>query len=69
MSQDKRQESTLLFGVVFLFIACGMLGYVVGMYQGKHMTRVEAVQRGHAEWVVNAEGETGFVWKGGEKRP
>lgn len=44
--------------IVFLFlVAC------YAMY-GKNTLKKEAVERGHAEWVVDSNGETEWRWKG-----
>lgn len=43
--------------IVFLFlVAC------YAMY-GKNTLKKEAVERGHAEWVVDSNGETEWRWK------
>jgi hypothetical protein len=49
----------LLLCVVFVFGVC------VGVYLDKEAeaVRIEAVERGFAEWVPDKEGNTTFKWK------
>ncbi len=52
----------------FLFTATIMA--IIGVFiliEKLDMLRAEAVQKGFAEWVVDANGETEWRWKGGDK--
>jgi hypothetical protein len=49
----------MVLAVILLFVASFMLA------QQRDALKVEAVQRGFAEWVVDVNGNTSFKW--GEK--
>jgi hypothetical protein len=55
-------------GAVLILIFCGFLmgmlaGFVWGGCVGMKDIKANAVKRGHAVWVVDAEGSTSFQWK------
>jgi hypothetical protein len=39
------------------------IGFVIGLIKGEQFKRIEAVEAGHAEWVVYSDGSTEFKWK------
>ena len=48
--------------IVVILLLMALVG--AGYENGKHQLRVEAVQAGHAEWVINEHGQRVFRWKG-----
>jgi hypothetical protein len=53
-------------GLVFAFLIAALVALLV-LDNKLDTLRVEAVQKGFAEWLVDASGETEWRWKGGDK--
>lgn len=59
MSDTNREFLSLL-----LFCLLGCLAFaIIGASWERFKFRVEAVSRGHAEWIVATNGSTTFKWK------
>lgn len=59
-----------------VIISSWVTGFIVGVLlslglsfssEAYHNIQKEAVERGHAEWQVDASGETTWRWKGGDR--
>lgn len=68
-----KTEDEKLYGVIFsvlgfIIIIIAIFSAFIGFSLGQKATRIEAVEKGHAEWVVvNKTGETLFKWKEEQK--
>lgn len=47
------------FTAVFVFL----VGFAAGAFTALKDSRIEAVKKGHAVWIVDEEGYTRFQWK------
>ena len=66
MSGDGFGEGFLFMGIITLFLL-----FAVGSCardSGIHRTRTEAVEKGHAKWIPQPNGETIFEWFPVEKK-
>lgn len=68
------QGLILLLLIICIVLVCFVftteianISYIAGNVQGAHAVYVEAVELGHAEWVVDSEGNTYFQWLNSEK--
>lgn len=69
--QITTEESTgggcaVLMVSLFVFVLGALTGGALSTFTWKdamHSMRVEALERGHAEWVVDSAGNTEFKWK------
>jgi hypothetical protein len=48
--------------ITIILVLVGFFWMLEGQYRQTTELRVEAVKRGYAEWVVDAEGHTEFRW-------
>jgi len=57
-----------VLGAIVAGAICFRIGEDLGMRDGRHESRVEAVENHHARWVTSVEGKSTFEWvdKGGE---
>lgn len=51
----------LMIGLIVVLISSGFVGGCNYGF-GKNMVYTEAVEHGHAEWVVDTDGDTNFRW-------
>jgi hypothetical protein len=56
----KNTDSFALFWLILLGL---FIAYATGFYLGETYMQKEAVIKGHAEWVADANGKPQFKWK------
>ena len=66
MSNTERLILTLVMGSLMSAVI-GLLAFYSETYDDRAKLRKEAVERGHAEWVIDSEGNTEWRWKGGDQ--
>jgi hypothetical protein len=60
---EQSLEDTITFAFFLAFFLTGVLvGYLSGKDSGIHVVRIEAVEAGHARWIVAPNGTTTFEW-------
>jgi hypothetical protein len=56
----KNTDSFVLFWLILLGL---FIAFFTGFYLGETRMQKEAVVKGHAEWVADANGKAVFKWK------
>lgn len=59
---DEDIGTVLFVGSVIWTVLAVMLGATIGKDIGQHKNRIEAVEAGHARWIVAPNGSTTFEW-------
>ena len=58
----KEDGCAAAIGSLVITLTAGLVGWAIGVEHGRHNIRVEAVEHGAAEWVVDSSGESTFQW-------
>ena len=67
MKNDYESTTFAISLLAFGFIVCTMWVTARAFDAGEHMVHKQAIERGYAEWAVDVNGTTKFVWKSNTK--
>jgi hypothetical protein len=67
MKNDYESTALVVCLLVIGGIVCTLWFTARAFYAGEHMVHKQAIERGYAEWAVDVNGTTKFVWKSNTK--